>query len=154
MSLGRRYYKFLISLLPNSFKRNRGSDLLMVFDDMRAELGPNPSIARKAKLYARLTFDLLKQIPSERTRSGRRQCYLSQQSGESIDPRQPCIGLRFESLVRDVRSAARSLGRRPIFLSVATLSLALGIGANTTIFSVVNAFFFKQYDYRAPEKLV
>ena len=39
-------------------------------------------------------------------------------------------------------------------LLVATLSLAIGIGANTAIFSAVNAVFLRQYPYRAPEELV
>ena len=50
--------------------------------------------------------------------------------------------------------AARSLAKRPGFLLVATLSLSVGIGANTAIFSVVNAVFIKQYPYRAPDELV
>jgi len=54
----------------------------------------------------------------------------------------------------DVRTALRSLARRPGFLAVATLSLALGIGANTAIFSVVNAVFMTSYPYRSPERLV
>jgi predicted permease len=59
-----------------------------------------------------------------------------------------------DGLWRDVRVAARSLAKRPGFLLVATLSLSVGIGANTAIFSVVNAVFIKQYPYRASDELV
>ena len=54
----------------------------------------------------------------------------------------------------DVRFAIRSLLHRPGFTSVAVLSLAFGIGLNTTIFSVVNAILLKQVSVEDPGKMV
>ncbi len=62
----------------------------------------------------------------------------------------PALG----TILLDVRSAARSLAKRPGFLAVAVFSLAVGIGANVAIFSIVNAVFIRQYPFRDPDRLV
>ena len=58
------------------------------------------------------------------------------------------------SLIRDARFAARLLRRSPGFTTVATLTLALGIGATTAIFSVVYGLFFAPLPYRQADRLV
>jgi predicted permease len=59
-----------------------------------------------------------------------------------------------DELLHDLSHGVRLLVRRPGFAAVAILSLALGIGLNTTLFSVVNAVLFRATPVAAPERLV
>jgi len=59
-----------------------------------------------------------------------------------------------QTLLQDLRFGIRLLGRRPSFTVIAVLTLALGIGANTAIFSVVNGLFLRALPYRDDARLV
>src|SRR5436305_8003922 len=59
-----------------------------------------------------------------------------------------------EDLLKDLRYAARQFVRNPVFTAVAVASLAIGIGANTAIFSVLNAAMLKSLPVRDPQGLV
>src|SRR5690349_17795135 len=59
-----------------------------------------------------------------------------------------------ESFIQDLRYGFRSLLRHPLFTVVAITTLAIGIGANTAILSLVNAVILRPLPFRDPERLV
>jgi macrolide transport system ATP-binding/permease protein len=59
-----------------------------------------------------------------------------------------------ENLARDVRYGLRMLAKTPVFTAVAILSLAIGIGANTAVFTLIDALLLKSLPVRHPEQLV
>src|SRR5688572_10343880 len=77
------------------------------------------------------------------------------ESGARLSKEQPFMeSPMLRSIARDLRVAVRTLRQRPAFAATALITLALGIGANTAVFSAVHGIVLAPLPYRAPEQLV
>ena len=85
-------------------------------------------------------------------RAARVEMHGVEQTRERVRELRP--GVWFELFWQDVRFAARTFRRRPAYLFLALLTIALGIGANTAIFSLIHAVLMQPLPYRDADRLV
>jgi predicted permease len=121
-----RLFRWLLRLLPTDFRADFATEMEEVFDEQRREARRRGSRTALVWLWARTLFDIV--------RAARRE--------------------HLDDLRRDTSYALRTMRRSPGFVVIAVLSLGLGIGANSAVFSVIDAVWLRTLPVRSPEELV
>jgi putative ABC transport system permease protein len=129
----------LSSLLRNTFRRRR------VEDDLEAEVHAYLDLLIDEKRNAGLSEE-----------AARRAALVELQGAEQVKEsvRSTRSGASIEQIWRDLAFGARMLRRHRGFTAAAVLTLALGIGANSAIFTIVDTVVFRPLPYRDPSRLV
>jgi putative ABC transport system permease protein len=134
-----RLYRALLVAYPREFRERFGDELRLAFAEGRRAAARRGTRRVIAFVCTRLTDALTSGLAERFSRGGTR------------DPKGPPIMLT--RLVYDIRSAGRQLVRQPAFAAVVVLTLALGIGANTAVFTVVDGLLVRPLPYRDPGQL-
>jgi putative ABC transport system permease protein len=147
-AFARAVLRSLLALYPRPFRDRFGTDLETALDD-RLDVVWRRSTVRALACSARVALDLASAGILERLRPAFRAP--SATDASTIRSRR---GSPMSTLLRDIRFALRSLSRRPAFTLVALFTLALGIGASTAVFTVVDGVLLQPLPFPDSDELV
>ncbi|HMC57133.1 MAG TPA: ABC transporter permease [Gemmatimonadaceae bacterium] len=147
---GRRCFRALLLLYPRSFRARFGDEMLEFFLQRRDEQrrrGPRGV----ARFWMHLVLDIVFNAPTQHVRAlrvttARDLPWAAIEYPEETRPMQ--------TIRQDVRYALRTLRRYPAFAAVAVITLALGIGATTAIYSVVDAVLLRPLPWPESDRIV
>ena len=140
----RSLHRRLLRFLPVETREHHGDEISLVFDELLRDARARGRFAA-FRVAVREIATLLRFCWRERQATPDDVLHMAQLEG-----RRPMFG----PLVQDLRHAARLLRRSPGFTCVALLTMGLAVGANTAVFSVVNAVLLRTLPFTDPDGVV
>jgi putative ABC transport system permease protein len=137
-----RLYRILLRAYPRWFRARYGAELLAAFAGERRD-PRHAGISGAIRFWRHIGVDLA--LTALRLRLAR-----APATTETVHSRRRAM----ETLLQDLRHACRALARRPGFVAVAVLSLALGIGGNAMIFGLVDGLVLNPFPYPDADRVV
>jgi putative ABC transport system permease protein len=152
-------YRGLLRLYASSFRHEFGDAMVEFFRDRLAAAQRDARRFALARLWVRTLGDLLRHAPASRLEAlaarlaHRRDRRLHARHNRRLHQARREDRM-LASIQQDLRFALRSLRRTPGFSAIVLITLALGIGANVAIFSVVRGVLLKRLPYRDADRIV
>jgi putative ABC transport system permease protein len=145
MNRAERGYRLLLRVLPAEFRERFGEEMVQCFRAWQGEERRRRGLRGVVRVWRLALADLVATAWRERqaARAGR---FRRAEDVNSGDP--------MGSLIQDVRYALRTLRRSPGLVAVVVLSLALGMGANSLIYSVVDGVVFHPFRFPQADRVV
>ena len=156
MSTAVRLYRMATRLLPPEIRREHGDEMVLVFSQQLTRAWGR-SVLAAARLMGREALDLTRVVGREWRLElfGRDGVRVARHRGGRTGNRGTRKGKGdwMGTLTQDIRHGIRALLRRPGFTLVAVATIAVGIGANAAIFTVVDAVLFRSLPFEGGDRL-
>lgn len=152
----------LLRLQPREFRDRYGQEMIDFAVDAWLDRAAGRSVRLRAAVLLTLSVDAVRSGLSRRLAGSDAPGLAGMKDGAGglagVETRSEVIGWKrrsgMDSWRQDVRWALRSLWRRPGFAAIVVATLALGVGANTAVFGVLNAVLLKPLPYAEPDRLM